>query len=122
MVSTRGMFDSASFYNSLDAVRKSIKLTWKEVANATGVQASTLTRMSQGKKPDVDTLAALADWSGLDPVGFIKKSHDSALANNTLEPLAVISSCLMQDPNLDKASADAIDVLVKTTYERLRKK
>lgn len=118
MTSSRGMFDSESFYNSLDSVRKGKKLNWKEVASATGVQASTLTRMSQGKKPDVDTLAALSQWTGLNPMDFINTNSPTSFE---VEPLAVISTCLMNDSNLDRPSAEAIDVLVKTTYERLRK-
>jgi transcriptional regulator with XRE-family HTH domain len=58
-------FDLAAFCTSLDAVRASQGLTWRGVAGAAGVSPSTLTRMNQGKRPDVDGLAALCAWSGL---------------------------------------------------------
>lgn len=39
--------------------------TWKKVAEECGISASTLSRMSQGKHPAADGLAALAFWSRL---------------------------------------------------------
>jgi predicted transcriptional regulator len=52
-------FDAESFYAALDSQRQSQRLTWKEVAAKSEVSASTLTRMAQGKRPDVDSLTAL---------------------------------------------------------------
>jgi len=92
VIDTRGKFDLPMFYAALDSVRRSRKITWKQVAEETGVAASTLTRMSQGKRPDVDTLAALADWSGLNPAEYIKMAPSSALSEGRIEPLAIISS------------------------------
>lgn len=121
MAETRGKFDVEGFYHALDSVRIAKKFNWKQVAEDTSVPASTLTRMSQGKRPDVDTLAALADWSGLNPAEYINTEPGSALSMGQTEPLALISSCLHNDPNLDVESAKALDVLVKTAYERMRK-
>ena len=122
MAVSKGKFDSRLFYKSLDSVRLSKKLNWKEVAGEAGVQASTLTRMSQGKRPDVDTMAVLAGWSGLNPGDFIVSEYDAtqeALGNTYL---ATITSSLHKDPNLDEASSQAIEILVKTAYEQMRKK
>jgi transcriptional regulator with XRE-family HTH domain len=44
-------FDVEAFFAALDAHRQAKKLTWKQVAPETGVSASTLTRIAQGKKP-----------------------------------------------------------------------
>ena len=49
-----GRFDSQGFYDALDATRRSRNLNWKQVAAQSGVSASTLTRMAQGRRPDVD--------------------------------------------------------------------
>jgi transcriptional regulator with XRE-family HTH domain len=61
----KGWFDSEAFYEALDAVRQVKNLNWKQVAAESGVSASTLTRMAQGRRPDVNGLAALSAWSGL---------------------------------------------------------
>ena len=63
-------FDAEGFYAALDGHRQSKGLTWKKVADQAKISASTLTRMGQGKRPDVDTLAGLASWSGIDAKMF----------------------------------------------------
>ena len=112
-----GRFDSQGFYDALDATRRSRNLNWKQVAAQSGVSASTLTRMAQGRRPDVDGLAALASWSGLKADDFVRSdAHQSEP-----EPLAMISTYLKSDPHLTPEAADALDQLVKATYERMRK-
>lgn len=113
----RGWFDADAFHAALDAVRRAKELNWKEVAAQSGVSASTLTRMAQGKRPDVDGLAALVTWSGLDADDYVRSDEGRPQA----EPLAMISTYLRSDRNLSPESARALDELVKATYERLRK-
>lgn len=111
-----GRFDSDGFYEALDATRQARKLHWKQVAAQSGVSASTLTRMAQGKRPDVDGLAALVSWSGLRSDDFVRSEANQGVP----EPLAMISTYLRSDKNLTPESATALDQLVKATYERLR--
>lgn len=59
-------FDNKAFNLVLDTVRGSKKLNWKQVAEQSGVSASTLSRIIMGKNPDVDSLARLVDWCGID--------------------------------------------------------
>jgi transcriptional regulator with XRE-family HTH domain len=117
-VPPKGTFDSEGFYAALDAERQGKRLNWKQVAAATGVSASTLTRMGQGKRPDVDSLAALCAWAGLDADMFITGHTNRA----DTEPLAMISTYLRGDPNLSDEAATALDQLVKATYARLRER
>jgi predicted transcriptional regulator len=58
-------FDRRRFADTLDAIRASRGLTWRQVADQSGVAASTLTRIQQGKRPDVDGLVRLCHWAGL---------------------------------------------------------
>lgn len=118
MDSKRGSFDLGAFFSSLDATRQARKLTWKKVADQSGVSASTLTRMAQGKRPDVDGLAALSSWSGLDIDEFVRTEGEKPEA----APLAMISTLLKSDRNLTPESAIALEELIKATYERLRRK
>lgn len=114
-------FDTAAFYRALDAHRIAKKLTWKAVAEAAHVSASTLTRMAQGRRPDVDGLAKLCAWSGLKPDHFI---HGYNGASEPREParLAKISTLLRADPNLTDEGAAMLDDLIKAAYERVRRK
>lgn len=114
----KGRFDAAAFFAALDGQRISRKMTWKDVAAATGVSASTLTRMAQGRRPDLDGLAALLLWSGLSADDFIRDGHTPQPEPSTL---AMISTYLRADPHLSEEGAIAMEELVKATYERLRK-
>ena len=111
----RARFDGDAFYAALDGERQARRCTWKRVADESGVSASTLTRISQGKRPDVDSLAALSAWSGLDVDKFVKGGPSKAEP----EPLAVISSCLRSDPRLNADAAAALDQIVKAAYKSM---
>lgn len=109
-------FDQAGFFSALDAVRESRGITWKQVADSAGVSQSTLSRMSQGRRPDVDSFVALLRWSSLEAEDFALNEESDKAA----EPLAEISILLRRDPNLTPEAASALDELVKATYHRLR--
>lgn len=110
-------FDGEAFYKALETVVKQIDKTWKQVASETGVGASTLTRMAQGKKPDAASLAALSAWAGLNPSDFVNAPYKK----QGTEPMAKISALLRADPALDRQSADAVEAIVRAAYQQLRK-
>jgi len=114
----KGSFDASAFFSALDAQRAARRLTWKDVANQSGVSASTLTRMAQGRRPDVDSLAALITWSGLIADDFIRTTEKDRTQPETL---AMISTHLWADKNLTEEGAIALEELIKATYERLRR-
>ncbi len=112
-------FDAEGFYAALDSERRSRGKNWKEVANEAKVAASTLTRMGQGKRPDVDGLAALSSWSGIDVKEFyLPQSAAKAAA----EPLTQITALLRADRNLSGESASALESMLKSAYEHMRKR
>lgn len=113
-----GWFDAAGFYEALEATRVAKKRNWKQVAGESGVSASSLTRMAQGKRPDVDSLAALTAWSGLSADDFVRSERPT----REPEPLAQIATYLRSDRNLTPEAAIALEELIKATYERLRTK
>ncbi len=115
----KGWFDTNAFHAALDAVRQARKLNWKQVAAQSGVSASTLTRMAQGKRPDVDGLAALIAWSGLNADDYVRSESETPPEP---EPLAMISTYLRADRNLSPEAATALEQMIKATYETLRKK
>lgn len=112
----REQFLNEAFFRALDAQRQAKGLTWKAVAEQAGVSASTLTRIAQGRRPDVDTLASLCRWSGLKADDFI--DHEDAAQP---EPLAQIVGHLRADKNITPEGAAAIEVMIKAAYEQFRK-
>jgi transcriptional regulator with XRE-family HTH domain len=114
----KGQFDAEAFYAALDGQRQSLKKSWKQVADEAGVSASTLTRMAQGRRPDVDTMAALVAWSGLDADTFVKREETDPSDSDTL---AKITAYLRADPHLSQEAAAALEAVIKAGYEKLRK-
>lgn len=110
-------FDVEGFYRALDATRQSRSLTWRSVAKEAGISPSTLTRIAQGKRPDVDSLAKLTVWSGLPTEEFVRSDKPRPEA----ESIAMISTLLRSDKHLSEASSAALDELVKLAYQRLRR-
>lgn len=113
-----GQFDVGALYSALDSERLARNLNWKEVSGESGVSASTLTRLSQGRRPDVDSLAALSRWLGMSVDRFMGAR---ARAFGAASPLTQISTIIREDPNLNSDAAAALEELVKATYARLRK-
>ena len=111
-------FDTEAFRAALDSQRLAMGMTWKEVAAEAGVSASTLTRMAQGKRPDVDGLAALLRWSGLQAEMFI--AVKAGAKKKAAEPMAQITAVLRADRSLSRASAQAIEEILKAAYKRFR--
>ncbi len=112
-----GKFNAGSFYSALNTCRESKKYTWKKVAEKAQISPSTLTRMAQGKRPDVDSMAALVEWSGLSADDFIEKNRDNVANTDTV---ATIGAYLRADKNLDEKSADALEAIMQAAYERLK--
>jgi transcriptional regulator with XRE-family HTH domain len=108
-------FDTEAFYAALNAARLSKQMTWKDVAEATGVAASTLSRMSQGARPDVNGLAALLKWSNLKAETFIPGAGKKEPV-----PLARITALLRADPHLTPQNAKLMEEIVISTYNKLR--
>jgi transcriptional regulator with XRE-family HTH domain len=110
-------FNGDAFYRALENAVNARSKTWKQVAAETGISASTLARMAQGRRPDAASLAALSAWAGLNPSDFVHAPYKTAGS----EPMARISTLLRTDPNLDPHSAEAVEAIVRAAYERLRK-
>jgi transcriptional regulator with XRE-family HTH domain len=114
-----GQFDVSALHGALDAERVARSLTWKDVAAQAGVSASTLTRLSQGRRPDVDSLSVLTGWLGI-PADRFMSGRPRAAGFGTSSPLAQISTIIREDPNLNPDAATALEELIKSTYARLR--
>lgn len=110
-------FDGDAFYRALENTVSSRNMIWKQVAAVTGVSASTLARMAQGRRPDAASLAALSAWAGLNPSDFV----DAPYKRGRPEPMAQISSLLRADPGLDPEGAEAVEAILRAAYERLKR-
>lgn len=91
---------------------RGLRDTAKEIGN---VSPSTISRVENGKTPDMDTFLALCDWLEVPPAELINSTEEK---KNSDTPEA-IEIQLRADKNLDPAIADALASLVKAAYKDL---
>jgi transcriptional regulator with XRE-family HTH domain len=108
-------FDTAAFFSALNAVRAKRNLTWKEVARQSEINPSTLSRIGQGKNPDVNGFLALLSWSGLKAEMFTPDSVEQIF-----EPIANIALIIRKDKALSQSNAKLMEEIVSNAYKTLR--
>jgi transcriptional regulator with XRE-family HTH domain len=115
-MSERALFNAPGFYSAMDESRASRGASWRQVAKEAGISQSTLTRLAQGKRPDVDSLAALARWANVSVDQFI--DHENGIPG--IEPLAAISTYLRADRSLSPEAAEALEKVIRATYSAMK--
>src|SRR5579864_2607684 len=95
--------DVAALYVTLDSEREQRRLSWRQVAHEAGVGPSTLSRMAQGNRPDVDSFVALVQWLGVPAEQFMRGASTENEANPST-PAQAVASLLRADKNLDPDS------------------
>jgi transcriptional regulator with XRE-family HTH domain len=110
-----GRFDAVAFYAALERTRQDRGLLWKNVADQAGVSASTLTRLAQGRRPDVDGLAALVSWAHLSADDFVRRTEEPGAPDT----LTKVATHLRGDRNLSPEAAEALEALIAVAYKQL---
>lgn len=91
---------------------RGLRLIAEEIGN---VSPSTISRVENGKIPDMDTFFALCDWLEIPPAELIKNTEDE----NIVDTPKAITIQLRADKKLDPAIANALASLVKAAYKDL---
>jgi transcriptional regulator with XRE-family HTH domain len=81
------------------------------------VSPSTLSRIENGKMPDMETFLLLCDWLAVPPAQFLKTTASAEAPPQTTPDSIAIQ--LRSDKNLDPATANALAELVKAAYLNL---
>jgi transcriptional regulator with XRE-family HTH domain len=108
---TEAHVDVEALVAALDAQRKEKALSWRKLALQAGVQPSTLTRMNQGKKPDVNTFTKLVTWLGMSTEDFIVKGTSGT--KSSPEAMAIASILLRGKKKMSHEALKALDELVQ---------
>lgn len=115
-VATETAFDADAFYETLDGERRSRGLNWKDVAKEAQVSQSTLTRLGQGKRPDMDSFARLVAWGGFAADQFVTTPR----RKQTGGFLTTLPTALRSDPNLDEKGVQALETIIRAAYDQFR--
>jgi transcriptional regulator with XRE-family HTH domain len=111
--------DVEALYGALDVKRRAEGLSWRDVATAIGVSASTLTRMAQGASPDVEGFGKMVRWLGVSADDFIARSKARATKKQE-ELLVVVSRHLRASKEFDPRSAKALEGIIEAAYKQMK--
>ena len=105
--------------------REELGLSLRDVADVTGVSASTLSRIENGTgKPDADNIARLTGWLDM-PMDRIMNKQSSAA--NDVKPVIyypheatpeIVEAHLRADKNLSPETANALSELFRVAYKQ----
>ncbi len=90
--------------------RKELGLSLREASKASGVPVATLSRIEQGRMPDLGTFSRVIEWIGERPERFFTASER---VESTPEAIA---EHLMADPALPPEAAERIAGIVRDLY------
>ncbi|AKJ11583.1 XRE family transcriptional regulator [Streptomyces incarnatus] len=76
----------SALYAALDAAKNERQLSWRQLAAEVGVSPSTMTRMANGNRPDVDAFAALVRWLGMPAETFMVDPDGAEESTQPAEP------------------------------------
>ena len=106
--------------------REELKLSLRDVADKTGVSASTLSRIENGTgKPDADNIARLSGWLDM-PVDRVMKTSSAddveAVVYYPHEATPeIVQAHLRADKNLTPETAAALSELFRVAYKQFSK-
>jgi transcriptional regulator with XRE-family HTH domain len=70
------VLDVSALAGAITAVARHRKISMRDVAAETGLSSSTLTRLTQGQKPDADGLLTLLAWLNAEAATFAVSRRD----------------------------------------------
>lgn len=95
--------------------RAELNLSLREVSSRAGIPTATLSRIEQGRAPDLATFRRLVEWLGVPPERFLSVTERSVSTPDA------ITGYLRLDSALAPEDADKIADLVRTMYDTLRR-
>jgi transcriptional regulator with XRE-family HTH domain len=106
--------------------REELQLSLRDVADVTGVSASTLSRIENGTgRPDADNIARLTNWLDM-PVDRVMRKHgDEDVEAVVYYPHEatpeIVEAHLRADKNLSPETAKALSELFRVAYQQFSK-
>ncbi len=107
--------------------RRELDLSLRDVADKTGVSASTLSRIENGTgKPDADNIARLTDWLNVPIDRVMSKRNDDEVEAVVYYPHEatpeIVEAHLRADKNLSEDTAKALSELFRVAYSQFSQK
>jgi transcriptional regulator with XRE-family HTH domain len=112
--------DVGGLYAALDAARASKELSWRQLAKEIGVSPSTMTRMGNSQKPEINAFAAMVRWLNMPAETFMIDEDTAPQAAPRKEPplLAQLAPLLRARTDLDADDVRYLEELIGAAVRR----
>lgn len=108
----------AALYAALDAERSARGASWRQLAKEVGISPSTLTRMANGHRPDVDAFAALTRWLNVPSEDYLV--YDTDESEKVPELLTQLAPLLRARKDLTENDVTYLEDLVAAAVRRFQ--
>ena len=111
----RSHVDVPTLYAALDGARRERGLSWRQLATEVGCSPSTMTRMANGHRPDVDAFVALTGWLGMPAETFSVDDGDREADRGKEQPplLAEVGVLLRARKDLGAEERDHLQQVIE---------
>src|SRR5258705_11824970 len=120
---SKALVNTAELGRAIRRRREQLDLSLRDVANVTGVSASTLSRIENGTgKPDADNIARLTSWLDVPMERILAGRNPETIESKPIvyypqEPMPeIIEAHLRADKNLTPETAAALSELFRVAY------
>lgn len=114
----RTSIDVTALYAALDAARAGRRMSWRQVAAELELSPSTLSRLANGLKPDVNAFAAMVDWLNMPAERFIVDSDRQGRPEPDL--VAELAPLLRARRDLRKEDVEHLEQIIASAVRRFR--
>ena len=95
--------------------KKGLRAVAEEIG---GVSASTLSRVEQGKLPDLDTFVRICRWLGEPPERFVYEPGELSIESKTPD---IVAAHLHADRTLDPKTAEALVTMIRLAFDAMER-
>lgn len=112
--------DVVSLHAALDAAREGRGWSWRQLARELGMSASTMSRLANGHKPDVDAFAVMVDWLRADANQFIvnEEREREGVGHDEPDLVAQLGPLLRARRDLNERDVDHLEELIRAAVRR----
>jgi transcriptional regulator with XRE-family HTH domain len=115
----RTSIDVPALYSALDASRESRGMSWRQLAREIEVSPSTLSRLANDLKPDVNAFAAMLQWLRMDASAFtVGPDEQSDGARVEPDLVAELAPLLRARKDLDGEDVRHLEELIGSAVKR----
>jgi transcriptional regulator with XRE-family HTH domain len=117
---SRTRIDIPALYAALDGARRSKGLSWRQLAAEVGCSPSTMTRLANGHRPDVEAFMALVTWLNMPAETFTVSDQVEDPDGNVEEPelLAQMGALLRARQDLEPQDVQHLQEVIEVAMRR----